>query len=59
MRTKRPKRSFLDDYIKVCKKILRETVGITPTKISKNSKKYNRKKLKEKDRKDFEESFGY
>jgi hypothetical protein len=59
MKKKRTKRNFLDDYIKVWKKVMRDVVGFSPTKITKNSKKYNRKKLKEKDRKDFEESFGY
>lgn len=52
------KRNFLADYVKAIKKAMREDVGITPTKIVKNSKKYNRKKVKEKDRKDFEENFG-
>lgn len=58
MKRKRPKHNFLDDYIKVCKKVMRDCVGITPTKIQENSKKYNRKKLKQKDRKVFEEKFG-
>ena len=33
------KRNFEKDYVKAIKKVMREEVGMTPTRISKNKKK--------------------
>jgi hypothetical protein len=40
------KRDFEKDYVKSIKKIMREEIGLTPTRISKNKKKYSRKNYK-------------
>ena len=45
MKSKR-KSNFEKDYIKAVKKVLREQVGLSPTRISKNKKKYSRKNYK-------------
>ena len=40
------KKNFEKDFIKSIKKVMREEVGLTPTIISKNKKKYSRKNYK-------------
>lgn len=40
------KRNFEKDYVKAIKKVMREEVGLSPTRISKNKKKYSRKNYK-------------
>ena len=40
------KRNFEKDYVKTVKKVMREEVGLSPTRISKNKKKYSRKNYK-------------
>ena len=40
------KKNFEKDYVKTIKKVMREEVGLTPTRISKNKKKYSRKNYK-------------
>lgn len=44
------KRDFQTDYVKAVKKIMREEFGITPTKVAKSKKAYNRNKIKNDDR---------
>ena len=40
------KKDFEKDYVKTIKKVMREEVGLIPTRISKNKKKYSRKNYK-------------
>lgn len=40
------KRNFEKDYVKAIKKVMREEIGLSPTRISKNKKKYSRKNYK-------------
>ena len=40
------KRNFEKDYVKAIKKVMREEIGMTPTRITKNKKKYSRKNYK-------------
>lgn len=40
------KKNFEKDYIKTIKKVMREEIGLFPTKISRNKKKYSRKNYK-------------
>lgn len=40
------KRDFETDYVKAVKKIMREEIGLTPTKVEKSKKAYNRQKSK-------------
>lgn len=40
------KRDFETDYVKAVKKIMREEVGLIPTKVEKSKKAYNRQKSK-------------
>lgn len=40
------KRDFETDYVKVAKKIMREEIGLTPTRVEKSKKAYNRQKNK-------------
>lgn len=49
MRTNK-KKNFETDYIKAVKKIMREEYGLTPTRIVKSKKKYDRNKTKRDDR---------
>ena len=44
------KRDFQTDYVKAVKKIMREEYGITPTRVAKSKKAYNRNKIKNDDR---------
>lgn len=46
------KKDFEKDYVKAVKKIMREEVGITPTRIAKSKKTYNRQKSKKIDNTD-------
>lgn len=46
------KKDFEKDYVKAVKKIMREEVGITPTRIAKSKKAYNRQKSKKIDNTD-------
>jgi hypothetical protein len=39
-------KNFEKDFIKSIKKVMREEVGLMPTRISKNKKKYSRKNYK-------------
>lgn len=48
MKTNR--KQFENDYVKAIKKIMREEYGITPTRIAKSKKTYNRNKIKNDDR---------
>ena len=43
---KQNKRDFETDYVKAVKKVLREEVGLMPTKVQKSKKAYNRQKSK-------------
>ena len=47
---KQNKRDFETDYVKAVKKILREEYGITPTRVTKSKKAYNRNQMKNIDR---------
>ena len=47
MKKKRKRKDFLTDYVKSVKKIMRETVGLQPTKIKCSVKTYNRNKTKQ------------
>lgn len=40
------KRDFETDYVKAVKKIMREEIGLTPTRVEKSKKVYNRQKSK-------------
>lgn len=40
------KRDFETDYVKAVKKIMREEIGLTPTRVEKSKKAYNRQKNK-------------
>lgn len=40
------KRDFETDYVKAVKKIMREEIGLTPTRVEKSKKAYNRQKSK-------------
>jgi hypothetical protein len=44
---KRTQHNFLTDYIKAVKKVMRETVGLQPTRIKQSVKAYNRNKTKQ------------
>lgn len=44
--TNMKKKDFEKDYVKTIKKVMREEVGLIPTRISKNKKKYSRKNYK-------------
>ena len=43
---KQNKRDFETDYVKAVKKVMREEVGLMPTKVQKSKKAYNRQKSK-------------
>lgn len=43
---KKDKRDFETDYVKAVKKVMREEVGLMPTKVEKSKKAYNRQKSK-------------
>lgn len=43
---KQNKRDFETDYVKAVKKVMREEVGLIPTKVEKSKKAYNRQKSK-------------
>lgn len=43
---KQSKRDFETDYVKAVKKVMREEVGLMPTKVQKSKKAYNRQKSK-------------
>lgn len=45
-RVKRKPDTFLTDYLKAVKKIMRETVGLQPTRVKQSIKVYNRGKEK-------------
>ena len=47
---KSKKRDFETDYVKAVKKIMREEYGITPTRVAKSKKAYNRNQIKDIDR---------
>ena len=40
------KKDFEKDYVKAVKKIMREEVGLMPTRVQKSKKAYNRQKNK-------------
>lgn len=40
------KRNFQEDYIKAIKKVMREEVGLIPTRVQKSKKAYKRSKYK-------------
>lgn len=40
------KNNFEKDYVKAVKKIMREEVGLMPTRVQKSKKAYNRQKSK-------------
>lgn len=40
------KKNFEKDYVKAVKKIMREEIGLTPTRVQKSKKVYNRQKNK-------------
>ena len=40
------KRNFQEDYVKAIKKIMREEVGLYPTRVQKPKKAYKRSKYK-------------
>lgn len=40
------KKNFEKDYVKAVKKIMREEIGLTPTRVQKSKKAYNRQKNK-------------
>ena len=44
---KRTKQNFLTDYVKAIKKVMRDTVGLQPTRIKQSVKVYNRNKTKQ------------
>ena len=44
MKTK--KKDFETDYVKAVKKVMREEIGLMPTKVQKSKKAYNRQKSK-------------
>ena len=48
------KRNFEKDYLKAVKKLMREEVGLTPTRIQKTKKAYNRQQNKKIDDTDIE-----
>ena len=39
--------NFLTDYVKAVKKVMRDTIGLQPTRIKKSVKVYNRNKTKQ------------
>lgn len=43
---KQNKRDFETDYVKAVKKVMREEIGLMPTKVQKSKKAYNRQKSK-------------
>lgn len=43
---KQNKRDFETDYVKTVKKVMREEIGLMPTKVQKSKKAYNRQKSK-------------
>lgn len=43
---KTSKRDFHTDYVKAIKKVMRDEVGLMPTKVEKSKKAYNRNKSK-------------
>ena len=43
---KKDKRDFETDYVKAVKKVMREEIGLMPTKVQKSKKAYNRQKSK-------------
>lgn len=45
MKTKK-NRDFETDYVKAVKKVMRESVGLVPTRIQKTKKAYNRQTSK-------------
>ena len=44
---KRTNQNFLTDYVKAVKKVMRDTVGLQPTRIKQSVKAYNRNKTKQ------------
>ncbi len=44
------KRDFETDYVKAVKKVMREEVGLMPTRVAKPKKIYNRNQMKNIDR---------
>ena len=48
------KRNFEKDYLKAVKKLMREEVGLTPTRIQQTKKAYNRQQNKKIDDTDIE-----
>lgn len=40
------KRDFEKDYVKAVKRLMRDEVGLTPTRVTKTKKAYNRNKSK-------------
>ena len=55
-RVKRKPDAFLTDYLKAVKKIMRETVGLQPTRVKQSIKIYNRSKEKRNTKKFLEEN---
>ena len=43
---KQNKKDFETDYVKAVKKVMREEIGLMPTKVQKSKKAYNRQKSK-------------
>ena len=46
MKKKKRHNNFLTDYVKAVKKVMRETVGLQPTRVRQSVKAYNRNKTK-------------
>ena len=46
MKKKKKHNNFLTDYVKSVKKVMRETVGLQPTRVRQSVKAYNRNKTK-------------
>lgn len=47
MKKKKRHNNFLTDYVKAVKKVMRETVGLQPTRVRQSVKVYNRNKTKQ------------
>ena len=46
MKKKKKHNNFLTDYVKAVKKVMRETIGLQPTRVRQSVKAYNRNKTK-------------